>query len=76
MIHCDHIHLVSNQSHYVIDLKQLLKKFGKFKDESFFFWKQERLLWIGFHKNQYNNQCQLRLLPKDILVTILKFLRL
>ena len=37
-------------------------------------WKQERIIWIGFYKNETNDTCLIKQLPKDVLVKILKWL--
>ena len=34
-------------------------------------WKQIRLIWIGYHKNNNNNDCFISLLPKDIVKKII-----
>ena len=39
-------------------------------------WDFERLIWIGFEKNQNNDECLLSQLPKEIIVHILTFLKL
>ena len=36
-------------------------------------WKQERIIWIGYCKNDKNVQCLIARLPKDILKKILNF---
>ena len=33
-------------------------------------WKQIRVIWIGYHKNNNNNHCLITLLPKDIVKKI------
>ena len=41
-------------------------------------WKSERIIWIGFEKNENNNNsnsCFLAKMPKDIIVHILSFLK-
>ena len=38
-------------------------------------WKHERIIWIGFHKNDENNQCFWNTMPKVIVQLIIKFLR-
>ena len=38
-------------------------------------WKQERLLWIAFYKNDYNSECYFKQLPKDIVKLVLLFLK-
>ena len=37
-------------------------------------WKIERVIWIGFYKNDKNNECKIDLLPKDIVKVILDML--
>lgn len=37
-------------------------------------WDNERILWIGFFKNNTNNKCLIHLLPKDVLIYIVQFL--
>ena len=37
-------------------------------------WDVERIIWIGFYKNNKNNQCFMDQLPKDLIKHILKFL--
>ena len=34
-------------------------------------WKQIRLIWIGYYKNNENNNCLIRFLPKDIVKQII-----
>ena len=34
-------------------------------------WKQIRMIWIGYYKNNKNNNCLIRFLPKDIVVQIM-----
>ena len=34
-------------------------------------WEVERIMWIGFYKNESNKNCKLRNLPKDIVIEIL-----
>ena len=38
-------------------------------------WKIQRLIWIGFFKNENNNLCLLTRVPKDLIVYMLRFLR-
>ena len=38
-------------------------------------WKQERLIWIAFLKNNDNDECLFPLLPKDIVLEIIKFFK-
>ena len=38
-------------------------------------WRIERILWIAYYKNDQNDQCLIDYLPKDILITIIAFLR-
>ena len=35
-------------------------------------WDVQRLLWIGYNKNDDNEQCFFRLLSKDVIIYILK----
>lgn len=37
-------------------------------------WRRERILWIGFYQNHDNNQCLIKILPKDVLKFILSFI--
>ena len=41
------------------------------------FWKQERLIWIGFEKNENNEKCvfSMKDVSKDVVNHILSFLR-
>ena len=34
----------------------------------------ERIIWIGFYKNNDNNKCLIQTLPKDIIIYILYLL--
>lgn len=36
--------------------------------------KIERILWIAFYKNEKNDKCLIKNLPKDLVVNILKLL--
>ena len=36
--------------------------------------KIERIIWIGFYKNNENNKCVIKTLPKDLIIYILCFL--
>ena len=36
--------------------------------------KTERLIWIGFYKNNENNKCFIKTLPKDLIIYILDLL--
>lgn len=36
-------------------------------------WNIERLMWIGFYKNEKNDACLLHKLPKDLITHIVKF---
>ena len=38
-------------------------------------WKRERLIWIAFEKNNDNDECLFGLLPKDIILEIIKFFK-
>ena len=39
-------------------------------------WTIERVIWIGYIKNEQNKkQCKLAMLPKDVINHILKFLK-
>ena len=40
-----------------------------------FEWQQERLIWIAFDKNKDNDACLFSLLPKDIILEIIKFFK-
>ena len=40
-----------------------------------FDWEKQRIIWIGYCKNSQNKQCLLGKLPKDMITTILSFLR-
>ena len=37
-------------------------------------WNVERIVWIGFYKNNENNQCFIHQLPKDLINYVFKFL--
>ena len=37
-------------------------------------WRIERMLWIGFYKNETNEKCLIKLLPKDIVKVIVGML--
>ena len=37
-------------------------------------WNVERMIWIGYNKNNDNQQCFLPSLPKDVIRSILDFL--
>lgn len=37
-------------------------------------WHTTRILWIGWSKNRDNNQCFIKILPKDVLKYILSFI--
>ena len=39
-------------------------------------WNIERILWIGFYKNDKNDTCLIKNLPKDVVLFILQFLSL
>ena len=36
--------------------------------------KIERIIWIGFYKNNENNKCLIKILPKDLIIYILDLL--
>ena len=36
--------------------------------------KIERIIWIGYYKNNDNNQCLMKKLPKDLILCILELL--
>ena len=36
--------------------------------------KIERIIWIGFYKNNENNKCLIKTLPKDLIIYILDLL--
>ena len=38
-------------------------------------WSDERIIWIGFYNNKNNNKCLIQLLPKDIVLLVLRFLK-
>ena len=54
----------------------IIKQFYSFDCVKFSFeaieWDVERVIWIGFNKNKYNQQCHWSNLPKDIVKYILK----
>lgn len=41
-----------------------------------FGWRKERIIWIGYHKNENNPSCQLIKLPKDLVYHIISFIKL
>ena len=40
------------------------------------YWKFDRIIWIGFVKNEDNKDCLLSSLPKDVIIKILKLTRI
>ena len=77
-IHLGHIHIIQKFAHFLIDLNVLLNDFGKYIDiNDYLFWKQERIIWIGFEKNSKNNKCIFgrKEFSKDVVNHILSFLR-
>ena len=36
-------------------------------------WNVERIIWIGFYKNNDNNECFIHQLPKDLIQHVFKF---
>ena len=44
------------------------------KKKKYLQWEKERIIWIGFYNNDDNEKCLIRLLPKDIVFSILQFL--
>ena len=80
LVHNDHMHVIAYTKHFLIDLVLLLKKFGmKYKSiDTILFWKQERLIWIAFHKNKMNqNNCMFAKdsFSKDLVWHVLSFLK-
>ena len=47
--------------------------FELFKNED---WNKIRLIWIAFYKNNSNNQCYFDQLPKDVILVIIKLLKI
>lgn len=39
-------------------------------------WKYQRLIWIGYYKNNDNNQCLFNILPKDVIAMIIDLLKI
>ena len=37
-------------------------------------WEMQRIIWIGYYKNEQNNKCLIALLPKDVVKLIFKML--
>ena len=37
-------------------------------------WKVARVIWIGFYKNNENDACFVDMLPKDLILSVFKFL--
>ena len=79
LVHNDHIHVIQIDNHFAINLKLLLAQFDmKYKDfHTYLFWKQERIVWIGFEKNEENTECFFarKEISKDVVKHILSFLR-
>ena len=79
IIHKDHLHVIYQNDHCLVNLKLLLKEFNMgYKDiDSFLFWKQERIIWIGHEKNENNDDCIFgrNEFSKDIVFHVLSFLR-
>ena len=48
--------------------------FDVFSNYGFIDWKIERLIWIAFLKNDENDKCLIKKLPKDIVKHVMKFL--
>ena len=66
---------------YFVDMKQdLIDYVAKHCVFDTIEWKLERIIWIGYYKNDQNNhdnhQCLLAKLPKDVVLYMLMFLRL
>lgn len=52
------------------------ESFDLFSYCGFIEWNIVRLIWIAFLKNDDNDKCMIRLLPKDIVNHVIKFLGL
>lgn len=61
---------VSIVDSYVELLKSSFYKFGYARNAA---WKFEKLFWIAIYKETDNKSCNMRFLPKDLIVVILKF---
>ena len=44
---------------------------GNFKVECITEWNYVRLLWIGYYKNDENDECFVKKLPKDVLLYVI-----
>ena len=79
IIHNNHIHVMGKnfgtKEHFSINLTKLFSDFGMKYQQTTFFWKHERLIWIAFEKNLQNKNCFIHLLSKDVLLKLLDYLR-
>ena len=79
IVHNDHMHVMYEKMHCIINLKLLLMQFDmKYKDiNTTFFWEQARIVWIGFEKNEMNDKCIFgrKEISKDVVNHILSFLK-
>ena len=61
-----------NQS-LIIGNKQQYFKLNICNSTNIMDWDTTRILWIGWYQNRENNQCLIKILPKDVLKYILSF---
>ena len=59
---------VQLNNHWVYNIVDIIKQWS-------IPWNNERIIWIGFVKNENNDKCYLAQMPKDIIRHILKFLK-
>ena len=67
--------IMQSNDYYEISLKGIDSEYKEYGFMQGSDWNHERLIWIAFHKNDYNKQCFLNTVGKDVIRYILSFLR-
>jgi len=62
------IHLNNGSNHIMIKLKDIIPDYPIMQ------WESQRIIWIGFYKNQENEKCMFGSLMKEIIKYIIQFL--
>ena len=78
IVHCDHVHVIQGSDHCISNLTNLLEQFDMKLKKSHLLWIQERIIWIGFEKNETNQKMCIfgrKEFSKDVVNHILSFLR-
>ena len=68
--------IMQSNDYYEIDLNNLISDYNGYGFTEGCNWNIERLIWIGFIKNDENDICLFNTLGKDVIKCIIQFLRL